>query len=117
LPLVQHALLTLMEHVTAGRLSVEQIAHKTAHAPATLFQIKERGFIREGYWADLVVIDPDGRTDVDRQPILSKCGWSPFSGMTFRSSIAATFVNGVLAYQAGRFETDQPGRPLEYQRN
>ena len=117
LPLVQHALLTLMEHVAAGTLSVEQVAQKTAHAPATLFAVKQRGFIREGYWADLVVIDPNGRTDVDRQPILSKCGWSPFSGMTFRSSIDATFVNGVLAYQAGGLETDQPGRPLEYQRD
>ena len=106
-----------MEHVAAGKLSVEQIADKTAHAPATLFQLKRRGFIREGYWADLVVIDPEGRTDVDREPILSKCGWSPFSGITFRSSIAATFVNGVLAYQAGRLETAPPGRPLEYQRD
>ena len=99
LPLVQHALLTLVEHVKAGEMTIEQVVQKTAHAPATLFEVAERGFIREGYWADLVVSDPDAATVVDDEPVFAKCGWTPFHGFTFRSRIAKTFVNGNLAFE------------------
>ena len=116
LPLVQHALLSLVEHVKAGELAIEQVAQKTAHAPATLFEVAERGFLREGYWADLVVIDPNATTVVDGEPVHAKCGWTPFRGFTFRSRIRHTFVNGALAFDQGRFDEDVRGRALEFVR-
>jgi len=116
LPLVQHALLSLMELVAAGRLTIEQVVQKTAHAPALLFDVKARGYIREGYWADLVLVDTTATTDVDGSPVLSKCGWSPFSGHTFQSRIAATFVNGNLLYEDGAFVSDAHGVALEFDR-
>ena len=117
LPLVQHALLTLLEHVKAGELTIEQVAQKTAHAPATLFDVAERGFVREGYWADLVVIDPNATTVVDDEPVYAKCGWTPFRGMTFHSRITHTFVNGALAYANGEFDEALRGRPLTFNRD
>lgn len=117
LPLVQHALLTLVELVRDGRLTMEQVVQKTAHAPARLFDVKERGFLREGYWADLVLIDPNGETDVDAEPVFSKCGWSPFAGHVFGSRIAATFVNGELVWEDGAFVSDRKGRALEFERS
>jgi dihydroorotase len=116
LPLVQHALLTLFEHVHAGRLSVEQVVEKTAHAPARLFEIAERGHLREGYWADLALIDPHGRTDVDATPVYSKCGWTPFAGFVFRARVRATFVNGRLLYRDGEFTASDPAMALSYRR-
>ena len=116
LPLVQHALLSLVEHVKAGELAIEQVAQKTAHAPATLFEVAKRGFLREGYWADLVAIDPDATTVVDDEPVHAKCGWTPFRGFTFRSRIRHTFVNGALAFDQGRFDEDVRGRALEFAR-
>lgn len=116
LPLVQHALLSLVEHVKAGEFTIEQIAQKTAHAPATLFDVAERGFLREGYWADLVVIDPNATTVVDDEPVYAKCGWTPFRGITFRSRISHTFVNGALAFDQGRFDEDVRGRALTFER-
>ena len=116
LPLVQHALLSLVEHVKAGEFAIEQVAQKTAHAPATLFEVAERGFLREGYWADLVAIDPDATTVVDDEPVHAKCGWTPFRGFTFRSRIRHTFVNGALAFDQGRFDEDVRGRALEFAR-
>ena len=94
LPLVQHALLTLIEHVKAGELTIEQVVQKTAHAPAQLFDVQERGYLREGYWADLTVLDPNATTNVDDEPIYAKCGWTPFAGITFHSRVTHTFVNG-----------------------
>jgi dihydroorotase len=117
LPLVQHALLTLVELVQGGHLTIEQVVHKTAHAPALLFGVRERGFLREGYWADLVLIDPRGETDVDAEPVFSKCGWSPFAGHVFRSRIAATFVNGELMWQDGAVVSDRRARALEFSRH
>ncbi|MCY3622736.1 MAG: dihydroorotase [Gammaproteobacteria bacterium] len=116
LPLVQHALLSLVEHVKAGEFTIEQVVQKTAHAPATLFEIAERGYIREGYWADLTVIDPDAHTVVDEEPVHAKCGWSPFRGFTFRSRITHTFVNGNLAYVDGRLHDVPMGVALEFAR-
>lgn len=101
LPLVQHALPSLLEHYHDGRLSLELIVRKTSHAVAELFGIAERGFIREGYWADLVLVDLAAEHTVAAENVLSKCGWSPFEGYRFRSSVDLTLVNGVAAYEAG----------------
>jgi dihydroorotase len=113
LPLVQHALLSLFEHYHDKRLSLETIVRKTSHAVADLFAISDRGFIREGYWADLVLVDPDGGTAVTPASVLSKCGWSPFEGRRFRASIHATLVNGVVAWLDGSLTGAIPGRRLE----
>lgn len=113
LPLVQHALLSLFEHYHDQRLSLETIVSKTSHAVADMFAISDRGFIREGYWADLVLVDPNGGTDVTPASLLSKCGWSPFEGRKFRASIHATLVNGVVAWLDGSLTGAISGRRLE----
>jgi dihydroorotase len=117
LPLVQHALLTLFEHVHAGRLTVEQVVEKTAHAPARIFQIAERGHLREGYWADLTLVDPDAHTEVDTTPVYSKCAWTPFAGFVFRARVRATFVNGRLAYRDGDLLSNEPAMALTFRRD
>lgn len=114
LPLVQHALLTLFEHVQAGRFTVETVVEKTAHAPARLFGIRERGFIRDGYWADLVLVDPF--TPTRDQPIYSKCGWSPFDDVVFSACVRMSWVNGELRYRDGSFHAGTGGRALEFTR-
>ena len=116
LPLVQHALLSLIEHVKAGDLDIERVVQKTAHAPATLFEVRERGFLREGYWADLVVVDPNASTVVDDEPVYAKCGWTPFRGIAFRSRITHTFVNGNLVFDNGHLDDDHRGMALEFAR-
>lgn len=98
LPLVQHALPTLMDHVHHGRLSAAQVVEKTAHNPAIRYGVKERGYIREGYYADLVLIDPSAPSPVTEESIRYKCGWSPFTGHTFTSRICSTWVNGTLVF-------------------
>lgn len=116
LPLVQHALVSLLEHVHDGQLTLEQVVEKAAHAPARLFNIKERGYLREGYWADLVLVDLKHPTAVDDQPVHCRCGWTPFAGHTFRSSITATFVCGHPAYIDGTIDPAPAGRRLEFDR-
>ena len=111
LPLVQHALLTLFDLVP-----VTTVVQKTAHAPALRFEVRERGFLREGYWADLVLVDPDGRTVVDEEPVFSKCGWTPFAGVTFGSRITHTFLNGRLVYRDGEVVAAEPAMALEFDR-
>ena len=114
LPLVQHALLSLFEHVHAGRFSVETVVEKTAHAPARLFDIADRGFVRDDYWADLTLIAPTPPSaDL---PILAKCGWSPFRGVAFGSRVVMTWVNGELRYREGDFLPGSNGRALEFNR-
>jgi len=100
-PLVQHALQALLDLVKEGKMTLEQVVQKTAHNTAIAFQIEQRGFIREGYWADLVLVDLQKAYTVDKSNILSKCGWSPFEGHTFSSSIEHTIVSGNLAYSKG----------------
>lgn len=117
LPLVQHALLSLVEHVKAGEFTIEQVVQKTAHAPAIRFEIAERGYVREGYWADLTVIDPNAHTVVDEEPVHAKCGWTPFRGFTFRSRVTHTFVNGHLAFGNGEVQDVPMGKALEYVRS
>ncbi len=114
LPLTQHALVALLEHVRDGVFSIEKVVEKTAHAPARLFGVRDRGFIREGYYADLVVIDPAQSTDPAE--IHSKCGWSPFAGIELHSRVRATWVNGHLRYRDGSFEPGPMGVALEFDR-
>ncbi len=116
LPLVQHALVSLLEHVHDRALSLEQVPEKTAHNPARLFAVKERGYLREGYWADLVLVDLKRPTVVDDQPVHYHCGWTPFAGRTFRSSVAATFVSGHLAFFDGKLDPKPKGMRLEFNR-
>ena len=100
-PLVQHGLLAMLERVEQKKISIERVVEKMAHAPAILFKVEERGYIREGYFADLVVVDPSQNYAVTKENILYKCGWSPFEGVTFSNSITMTFVNGNMVYRNG----------------
>jgi len=112
LPLVQHALQSLLEHYHAGVLGLDLIVEKTSHAVAQLFDIVDRGYIREGYWADLVLVDLTRPARVTPQRLLSKCGWSPFSGFEFRSSIITTIVNGEIAWENNALTPVIAGRRL-----
>ena len=116
LPLVQFVLQCALERWFDGQLPLELIVERSAHAPAKLFNVSERGFIREGYWADLTLIDPAAPQTVTRESVISKCGWSPFEGTTFRSSVAATWVNGHLAWNDGKLDDSQLGRRLDFAR-
>lgn len=115
-PLVQHALPALLEMHLQGKISLEKIAEKTAHSVAICFDIEKRGFIREGYWADLVLVDLNDPWKVTKLNNFYKCGWSPFDGNIFKASITHTFVSGNLAYVKGRFTTDKIGRRLTFTR-
>jgi len=115
-PMVQHALPVLIELYKKGKLKLEKIVEKTAHNPAILFQINKRGFIREGYYADLVLIDLSKPWTVNKDNILYKCGWSPLEGTTFTSRISHTFVNGNLMYKNGLFNDDIKGKRLIFSR-
>ncbi len=115
-PLVQHALEALFEMHHKGRISVEKIVQKTAHNPAILFQIENRGYVKEGYKADLVLIDPQSPWTVSKENIDYKCGWSPFEGTTFKSRVTHTFVNGVLAYENGKFPNRTHGERITFNR-
>jgi dihydroorotase len=113
---VQHALVCVLELHHDGLFSLPLIAEKTAHAPARLFRLKDRGFIREGYWADLTLVDLNRPQPVDEQSILYRCGWSPFDGLTFRSSVAATIVSGHLAFYQGHIDPQPAGKRLQIDR-
>jgi len=108
-PLVQHSLVAMMEFHKQGKISVENIARKMSHAPATLFRINERGFIREGYFADLVLVNPAAPWTVNSGNILAKCGWSPFEGQRFGSTVTHTWVSGHLAYEHGKLIEGKTG--------
>ena len=116
LPLVQYALPSLLEHYHNGSFSLELIVDKVCHAPATRFQLEERGFIREGYWADIALIDLNSPESVQAENILSKCGWSPFQGYCFRSKIVTTIVNGNIVYRDNKVANDFRGMPLRFNR-
>lgn len=115
-PLVQHALDALFEMHHKGYISVEKLVEKTAHNPAILFQIKERGFIKEGYKADVVLVNPIAPWTVNKENIAYKCGWSPFEGTTFKSRVTHTFVNGVLVYENGKFPNPSKPERLTFKR-
>jgi len=111
-PLVQHALIALLEKSKQGVISLEQLVQKTAHNPAILFRMEDRGFIREGYKADLVIVDPTKSTVVTKEQCLYKCGWSPFEGEVFSHSIDSTFVNGNLVWANGKIQEAGLGERL-----
>lgn len=115
-PLVQHSLVTMIELYHQGKIKLEKIVQKMAHDPAILFRIKDRGFIREGYFADLVLVDLDNPWTVSKDNILSKCGWSPFEGYNFKSRITHTIVSGHLAFNNGVFDESTKGKRLLFER-
>ena len=116
LPLVQHVLLCLFDLAHADEISHERIVDKTSHAVADIFGVAERGYVREGYFADLVIMDPDKPTAVTSATLLAKCHWSPFEGHTFRSSVDTTIVNGTIVYQDGELTGEIAGRQMDFQR-
>src|SRR5690606_41590374 len=115
LPLVQYALLAAIELVHEGKLDITGVVQKASHAPAQLFDVSQRGFLREGYWADLVLVGDQPLT-VRREDVLSKCGWSPFEGTTFRSRIDSTWVNGQQVRNGRELVGPAAGRRLEVAR-
>lgn len=116
-PLVQHTLTAMLEFYHEGKISMEYLVDRMCHQPARLFDIDKRGFLREGFWADIVLIDPQQSWIVQPENILYKCGWSPFDGQQFRSMITHTFVNGNLVYQNGNFYEQFKGMPLQFNRS
>lgn len=116
-PLVQHFIPAMMEKVHDGTISIEKMVEKMCHNPAILFRVEERGFIREGYHADLVLVAPNRPWSVSRDNVLSKCGWSPFEGTLFKSKITHTFVGGHLAYNEGKFDESSLGERLLFNRD
>jgi dihydroorotase len=116
-PAVQHSLVLMLELAKQGIYSIEAVVEKMCHAPATLFNISKRGFIREGYHADLVLVDPKAEWTISRENIFYKCGWSPFEGVKLSNNVKKTFVNGILVYDTGAFVSDKPnGVRLKFDR-
>ena len=116
IPLVQHSLLLMLHYWQKGKISLETIVRKMSHAVADCFQVKDRGYIREGYYADLVIVDLNQNTTVTKENILAKCGWSPFEGQTFPAAIIHTFVNGNLVYGNGTWNESIKGKRLTFER-
>ena len=115
-PLVQHTLSALLTCFHQKRITLEKIVEKACHNPAILFEIKDRGYIREGFFADLVIIDLDKYCNVKKSNILYKCGWSPFENITFKGIVEKTFVNGHLAYNKGKISKKSAARALTFDR-
>jgi dihydroorotase len=115
-PLVQHSLNAMLEFYKQGKISLEKIVEKMSHNPAICFQIEKRGYIREGYWADLVLVDLDTSYEVAKNNILFQCGWSPLEGTTFHSKVTHTIVSGHLVYEEGRFDESTFGKRLTFNR-
>ncbi|MGK0308328.1 MAG: dihydroorotase [Urechidicola sp.] len=115
-PLVQHALPALLNKCKEGKITIEKIVEKMCHNPAKLFQIEKRGYIKKGYYADLVLVDTNSPWTVTRDSVLYKCGWSPFEGTTFQSKISRTFVNGHLMYDQGKFNDTIKGKRITFNR-
>lgn len=116
-PLVQHAIPAMMEYFHQGKIPIERMVEKMCHNPAILFEIEKRGYIREGYFADLVLIDPDNNWKVTKDNILYKCGWSPFEGVSFQSKVTDTFISGHHAYSNGVFDEAKKGERLLFNRD
>jgi dihydroorotase len=106
----------MLHYYRQGKISLEKIAEKMSHAVADCFHVKERGYIREGYHADLVIVDLNKASAVTQQNILYKCGWSPLEGMEFPASITHTFVSGNLVYENGGFDESEKGKRLKFER-
>ena len=114
LPLIQHTLLLMLEMCEHNCFSPELIVERACHAPARLFQVEERGYLREGYWADIVVVNPSEKTQVKDSKLFSKCGWSPFSHLTFTNSVETTIVSGQIAYNLGELNMDCRGQRAQF---
>ena len=115
-PLVQHAVVAMFEAFHQGKISVEKIVEKMAHNPAKIFKIEKRGFIKEGYYADLAIVNSTNPWSVNKDNILYKCGWSPFEGTNFKSRISHTFVNGQLVYENATVKDIKAGKRLLFDR-
>jgi len=116
-PLIQHSLPAMMAFVQMGKMSIERMVEKMSHNPAILFRIRERGYVREGYYADIVLVNPHSPWKVERSNILAKAGWSPFEETVFESRVTHTFVSGHLAYENGILNQDKPGMRLSFAPN
>jgi len=116
LPLVQHSLLLMLHYYKQGKISLEKIAEKMSHAVADCFQVKDRGYIREGYYGDLVIVDLNQPTTVKQENLLYKCGWSPLENFEFPATITHTFVNGNLVYGNGVWNESIKGQRLKFER-
>jgi dihydroorotase len=115
-PLVQHALIAMLQKANEGKITIERVVEKMAHAPAILFRIEDRGYIREGYYADIVIVEPKKKYEVTKANILYKCGWSPLEGETFDNSIHSTYVNGNLVYNNGQIVEGSTGQRMKFNR-
>lgn len=115
-PLVQHSLLVLLDFAKKGKLSVEKVVEKMCHNPAVVFQIESRGYIKEGYFADLVIVDPNQETKVSKDNLVYKCGWSPLEGETLQAAIEKTIVNGHVVFDKGNFNESPKGQRLLFNR-
>lgn len=116
LPLVQHSLQLMLEHAKMGKITVNKVIEKMCHAPADLFAVEKRGYLREGYHADIVVVNPETQVEVSKSNILYKCGWSPLEGEIFTTAIERTIVSGHLAYSNGKFDESKKGERLTFKR-
>jgi dihydroorotase len=116
LPLVQHSLLLMLHYVKQGRISLEKVVEKMSHAVATCYQVAERGYLREGYWADMVIVNMNTSTTAKKDNILYKCGWSPLEQFTFPAAVTHTFINGNLVYGNGQWNESQKGQRLLFNR-
>ena len=114
LPLIQHTLLLMLEMCEQECFTIETVVERACHAPARLFQVEERGYLREGYWADIILVDPTQNTSVKNTELFSKCQWSPFPHMTFTNSIDTTIVSGEIAYQQGKVFPNCRGKRIEF---
>ena len=117
LPLVQHALLSLFDLAASNQISLELLVDRTSHAPADIFGVQDRGYVREGWFADLVIVDPNSPSKVERSNVLYKCGWSPFEGHEFSSTIDTTIVNGQIVYRDRGLTGSVAGQRLEFMRS
>lgn len=116
LPLIQHSLLMMLDFVRQGKLNIETVVRKMCHAPADCFQIDRRGYVREGYWADLVLVDPKETTTVSNESVLYQCGWTPLVGQTFTNAVTHTIVSGEVVYERGQFLAERAGQRLQFAR-
>jgi dihydroorotase len=114
-PLVQHSLVAMLQLVKQGKFTLEKVIEKMCHAPADLFRIEKRGYIRPGYFADLVIVDPNKSWTVSTENIIYKCGWSPFEGVQFDASILKTWVNGKMVFDNGKFDETVRGQRLLFE--
>jgi dihydroorotase len=114
LPLVQHSLQLMLEHAKMGKITVSKVIQKMCHAPADLFGVQKRGYLREGYHADIVILNPETQMEVSKSNILYKCGWSPLEGEIFTTAIEQTIVSGHIAYAFGKFDESKKGERLTF---